>query len=204
MDHLKKICLSAAAAAAALFATIALAADPIADFLVNAHRAEAKVPQPPAQKTAASAASSDDDFELEAAYDGRKIAAEDVAKRFQAVKGLMERVCAQPSNQPYFAKTPCIAASLTDAQAADTSKATEEEIAAAKRVFAQIAAINEKTRAIMVASGQNAHEDAVRQSEARLDPQVKENQDALLSGRATWGEYNSRRSILTRRAKRGG
>lgn len=206
MERFKKIIIAATLSAAALFTTIAFAADPIAEFLVHSNRASAEVPDSPAfhQGTPkAEPPAGDDAFEIEAPYDGRKVSAEDVARRFQSVKGLMERVCAQPSNQAYFAKTPCLATTLTDAQASDKSFATEAEIKAAKRVFAQIAAINTKTRAIMKASGQDAHADAVRQSEAQIDPQVKENQEALLTGKATWGAYNSRRSILTRRARRG-
>lgn len=205
MERLKKIILVAASSAAALFATIALAADPIAEFLVHSNRAVAKVPDAPAPYAARASGPSDDDArELEPPFDGKKATAEDVAQRFQAVNGLMERVCAQPSNRPYFAKTPCLATTISNEQASDSSKATDAEIAAAKRVFAQIAAINEKTRAIMRASGQDAHEDAVRLSESTIDPVVRENQSALIDKRITWGEYNTRRSILTRRARRGG
>ena len=53
----------------------------------------------------------------------------------------------------------------------------------------------------MVASGQDAHEDAVRLSEAKIDPKVKENQEALVSGRISWGKYNRQRMALTRRAR---
>lgn len=206
MDHLKKIWLTATGACAALFATIALAQDPITEFLLHSNTATARVPPAPrassaAQAATASAASGDDSLVLEPEFDGREKTSEDVARRFQEVKGLMDRVCSQPSNQPYFAKTPCIATSLSDSQASDTSKATAQEVQAARRVFRQIDAINEKTRKIMIASGQDAHEDAVRSSQTRLDPKVKENQDALLTGRRSWGEYNRARLELTRRIR---
>ena len=143
----------------------------------------------------------DDAFQLEAPFKGGKVATETVAARFRDVRGLMLRVCQQPSNQAYFSKTPCIASELTDAQASDSAKASPAEVKAANRVFQQIAAINDKTRQMMIASGVDAHEAAVKQSEAQIDPKVKANQDALISGKISWGEYNRTRMTLTRRAR---
>ena len=206
----KNVLIAAAAAAAALTGTIAFAADPITEFLLHSDRATVRVPPVPAAAQKSPAATSisepqvnpgDNSLRLEEPFRGGNVTAEGVAARFREVKGLMLRVCGQPDNQPYFRKTPCIASSLTDEQAADESTVTPDEAKAAKRVFSQIDAINEKTRKIMVASGQDAHEDAVRLSEAKIDPKVKENQEALVSGRISWGKYNRQRMALTRRAR---
>ncbi|GCB32732.1 hypothetical protein [Mesosutterella multiformis] len=208
---MKKLYFVIAAGLAALSATLAFAADPITEFLLHSDRATVSVPDAPALTQSKPALQQklldvevnpkDDAFQLEAPFKGGKVATETVAARFRDVRGLMLRVCQQPSNQAYFSKTPCIASELTDAQASDSAKASPAEVKAANRVFQQIAAINDKTRQMMIASGVDAHEAAVKQSEAQIDPKVKANQDALISGKISWGEYNRTRMTLTRRAR---
>ncbi len=208
---MKKLYFVIAACLAALSATLAFAADPITEFLLHSDRATVSVPDAPALTQSKPALQQklldvevnpkDDAFQLEAPFKGGKVAPETVAARFRDVRGLMLRVCQQPSNQAYFSKTPCIASELTDAQASDSAKASPAEVKAANRVFQQIAAINDKTRQMMIASGVDAHEAAVKQSEAQIDPKVKANQDALISGKISWGEYNRTRMTLTRRAR---
>ena len=202
---MKKLYFVIAAGLAALSATLAFAADPITEFLLHSDRATVSVPDAPALTQSKPALQQklldvdvnpkDDSFQLEAPFKGGKVTPETVAARFRDVRGLMLRVCQQPSNQAYFSKTPCIASELTEA------KATPAEVKAANRVFQQIAAINDKTRQMMIASGVDAHEAAVKQSEAQIDPKVKANQDALISGKISWGEYNRTRMTLTRRAR---
>ena len=194
----------ALAAVAMIAAMNAFAADPITEFLLNSSQATVDVPPvsnaPLRQKQSAPAAG-DDALELEPPFGGGKPYADAIAKRFTEAKNLMERICRQPSNQAYFAKTPCWATKLTDAQASDSSRITDEESRAAQRVFLQTATVNNKTRRMMLASGIDSHRDAVRRSESVNDPRVKDMQNKLLSGQITWGEYNRRRQALTRRAR---
>ena len=191
-----------AVAAALMAAANAFASDPITDFLLNSNQATVAVPPVSTDmRKPRPVQAGDDALELEPPFKGGKPSADAIAKRFAEAKNLMDRICRQPSNRAYFAKTPCWATTLTEEQASDTSRITDEESRAAQRVFLQTATVNHKTRRMMLASGIASHQDAVRRSESVNDPKVRDMQNKLLSGQISWGEYNRRRQALTRRAR---
>ncbi len=98
--------------------------------------------------------------------------------------------------QSYFKKSPCLPSGITETHLKDKSRITKEQKKATARLFARQHELNAKTRAIMMESLDPEMMRMAQQSETRVMPRVDELQQALLSGRITWGEYNRTRLAI--------
>ncbi len=108
----------------------------------------------------------------------------------------MRAACVSPKYKPYFAKTACLPAGITDVMMRDRTKITAAQKKAAQDVFDLTHTLSEEMRSFMISTGQP---DLIEQAEAsrrEVDPLIENLQKALLAGRITWGEYNTQRRTL--------
>lgn len=108
----------------------------------------------------------------------------------------MRGICAASDFQSYFKKSPCLPSGITETHLKDKSRITKEQKKATARLFARQHELNAKTRAIMMESSDPEMMRMAQLSETRVMPRVDELQQALLSGRITWGEYNRTRLAI--------
>ncbi len=120
--------------------------------------------------------------------------ADDVANRLRAA-------CVAPKYKPYFSKTACLPAGITDAMTADKTKITQAQKKAAEEVFSLFRALSEETRTVMLQTGLPEYIDRAEQARRKLDPLANDLQNRLLSGKITWGQYNAERKALACRAE---
>ena len=99
-------------------------------------------------------------------------------ERIEVVVQRMRAACVAQDNQPYYRKTACLPSGITDEMTKDSTRITAAQKRAAEAVFAFTHELNEETRRIM------------------RDPQINTLQEDLLSGKITWGEYNTARRAL--------
>lgn len=118
---------------------------------------------------------------------------EEYHERIAIVARDIRAICAAPANQLYYTRTPCLPAGMTEAHLRDPARMTAQAQVVTKRIFDQLHQLNEETRALMMASGDPDLIRLARRSREVVDPQIKDIQDALLSGKITWGEYNRAR-----------
>ena len=114
-------------------------------------------------------------------------------ERIAIVARDIRAICTAPANQLYYTRTPCLPAGMTEAHLRDPARLTAQAQVVTKRIFDQLHQLNEETRALMMASGDPDLIRLARRSREVGDPQIKNIQDALLSGKITWGEYNRAR-----------
>lgn len=126
-------------------------------------------------------------------------------KRFEAERDRIgERLraaCVSPKYKPYFAKTACLPAGITDQMTTDQTRITAAQKQAAKAVFELSHELSEEMRDFMVNTGLPALIDQAEGSRRRTDPLIEDLQNRLLSGQITWGQYNSERRYLADRAR---
>lgn len=118
---------------------------------------------------------------------------EEYHERIAIVARDIRAICTAPANQLYYTRTPCLPAGMTEAHLRDPARMTAQAQVVTKRIFDQLHQLNEETRALMMASGDPDLIRLARRSREVVDPQIKDIQDALLSGKITWGEYNRAR-----------
>lgn len=114
-------------------------------------------------------------------------------ERIAIVARNIRAICTAPANQLYYTRTPCLPAGMTEAHLRDPARLTAQAQVVTKRIFDQLHQLNEETRALMMASGDPDLIRLARRSREVVDPQIKNIQDALLSRKITWGEYNRAR-----------
>lgn len=124
----------------------------------------------------------------------------DIKERFRAVGGVLREICTSDEFAPYFSKTPCLATDMTDRQKKDRSKITEAQKKAMTAAVAEIEELNRQTRSMMIESQIEPYVSLARTAQTQTDPLVKANQDNLLTGAITWGQYNTWREAIARRA----
>ena len=94
-------------------------------------------------------------------------------------------------NQPYYRKTACLPSGITDEMTKDSTRITAAQKRAAEAVFAFTHELNEETRRIMRETQDPALAARAELSQRLRDPQINTLQEDLLSGKITWGEYNT-------------
>ncbi|MDO4937271.1 MAG: hypothetical protein Q4E62_05075 [Sutterellaceae bacterium] len=124
----------------------------------------------------------------------------DIKERFRAVGGVLREICTSDEFAPYFAKTPCLATDVTDRQKKDRTKITEAQKKAMTAAVAEIEELNRQTRELMIESQLEPYVSLALHAQNETDVLVKTNQDNLLSGEITWGQYNTWREAIARRA----
>lgn len=124
----------------------------------------------------------------------------DIKERFRAVGGVLREICTSGDYAAYFAKTACLATDITDRQKRDTSRITDRQKRAMTAAVAEIEELNRQTRELMIASQLEPYVSLALQAQNETDRLVKRNQDNLLSGEITWGQYNTWREAIARRA----
>lgn len=124
---------------------------------------------------------------------------EDIKERFRAVGGVLREICTSDEYAPYFGKTPCLATDVTARQKADRSRITERQKTAMTAALAEIEELNRKTRELMIESQIEPYVSLAQHAQDVTDKLAKINQDNLLAGRITWGEYNTQRESLALR-----
>ena len=82
----------------------------------------------------------------------------------------------------------------------DSTRITAAQKRAAETVFAFTHELNEETRRIMRETQDPALAARAELSERLRDPQINTLQEDLLSGKITWGEYNTARRALAEAA----
>lgn len=117
----------------------------------------------------------------------------DIKERFHANAGLYRQVCQAPELAPYYTKTPCLPRQASAEQLADTSFITEGQSAAARQAIGEINELNAQTRSLMKRSGIDYYAELAQKAADKTDPLIRQNQNQLLAGEITWGEYNRRR-----------
>ena len=109
-------------------------------------------------------------------------------ERIEVVVQRMRAACVAQDNQPYYRKTACLPSGITDEMTKDSTRIT----AAQKRAHE----LNEETRRIMRETQDPALAARAELSQRLRDPQINTLQEDLLSGKITWGEYNTARRAL--------
>jgi len=117
----------------------------------------------------------------------------------QATKNLMDKLtalCADPINQPYYAKTACKASDITFDQLLDKTKITPVEKAVLKDLYPKTQSLSSEAalnlRTYYGASGAKMADVA----EGKFRPESDKNNLDLYSGKITWGEYNTKRKEI--------
>ena len=123
----------------------------------------------------------------------------DIQERFLALPGMYRQICLAPELAPYFDKTPCLPSMVTKKHLKDTSRITPVQTAAMRQAVSEIRELNDETRRLMIESGLEPYASHARQAALTLDPLIVTNQNALINGEITWGEYNRRRLELGNR-----
>lgn len=123
----------------------------------------------------------------------------EINERFAALPSLMHELCSRDSLSEYFAKTPCLPVQADRKMLTDSTRITAEQRKAMKAALAQIDSLNHETRRLMTESGIEGYVNLVKRAETNVDPLVRANQEKLLSGEITWGQYNRRRIDLSER-----
>ncbi len=123
----------------------------------------------------------------------------DIQERFLALPGMYRQICLAPELAPYFDKTPCLPSMATKAHVNDTTRITPVQAAAMRQAVSEIRELNDETRRLMIESGLEPYASHARHAASTLDPLVVTNQNALINGEITWGEYNRRRLELGNR-----
>lgn len=124
----------------------------------------------------------------------------DIKERFRAVGGVLREICTSPEYAPYFAKTSCLATDITDRQKRDPGRITDQQKRAMTAALAEIEELNRQTRELMIASQIEPYVSLALQAQNNTDQLAKRNQNNLLSGEITWGQYNTWRQAIARRA----
>lgn len=120
----------------------------------------------------------------------------DIRERFESLSGMYRQICLAPELAPYFDKTPCLPSMIKAAHVNDATRITARQADAMRQAVAEIRELNDETRRIMIDSGLEPYVSQARHASLTLDPLVVANQNALLNGEITWGEYNRRRAEL--------
>lgn len=136
------------------------------------------------------------DKQIQVADQALAVAEAKLQEAFYSAGVRLRAACVSPENAPYFRKTACLASAITDDMKADTSRPTEAQKRAAKNIFRITHELNEETRGKMIASGIPKYIEAAQTSRAVADPKIRSLQEAFLSGRLTWGQYNQARAAL--------
>lgn len=123
----------------------------------------------------------------------------DIQERFLALPGMYRQICLAPELAPYFDKTPCLPSMATKAHVSDTTRITPIQAAAMRQAVSEIRELNDETRRLMIESGLEPYASHAREAALTYDPLVVTNQNALINGDITWGEYNRRRLELGNR-----
>ena len=139
--------------------------------------------------------------EAEIAAAARQMPGEkEIAARFEEVSSLYRDICTAPEYEPYFAKTPCLPPLATRKQLSDRTYITDVEAGAMRGVVRETTDLNRQTRELMRKTGIDTYVRRANHAENVLDPLIRENQEALLNRRITWGVYNQKRNELARLA----
>ncbi|WP_370802828.1 hypothetical protein [Sutterella wadsworthensis] len=117
-------------------------------------------------------------------------------ERIEVVVQRMRAACVAQDNQPYYRKTACLPSGITDEMTKDSTRITAAQKRAAEAVFAFTHELNEETRRIMRETQDPALAARAELSQRLRDPQINTLQEDLLSGKITWGEYNTARHAL--------
>ena len=117
-------------------------------------------------------------------------------ERIEVVVQRMRAACVAQDNQPYYRKTACLPSGITDEMTKDSTRITAAQKRAAEAVFAFTHELNEEIRRIMRETQDPALAARAELSQRLRDPQINTLQEDLLSGKITWGEYNTARRAL--------
>ena len=122
---------------------------------------------------------------------------DDLKERFRQVGNVVHEICHAPEFSPYFEKTPCLATLLTEKHMQDKSRITAEQGRAMRMALREFDELNRVTRRMMVESQLENYAQLARRAD-QIDVASHANQESLLSGAITWGEYNRERDRLAK------
>lgn len=120
----------------------------------------------------------------------------DLKERFRAVGGVLREICTADEFAPYYDKTPCLASQMSKKHLADKSKITTKQAKAMQNALVELDNLNTETRRMMTASQLEPYVTLARDADQITDALARINQQKLLSGTITWGEYNRERARI--------
>ena len=121
----------------------------------------------------------------------------DLKERFRQVGNVVHEICHAPEFSSYFEKTPCLATLITEKHMQDKTRITAQQARAMRMALREFDELNRVTRRMMVESQLENYAQLARRADA-IDVESHANQQNLLSGQITWGEYNRQRDRLAK------
>ena len=121
----------------------------------------------------------------------------DLKERFRQVGSVVHEICHAPEFSSYFEKTPCLATLITEKHMQDKTRITAQQARAMRMALREFDELNRVTRRMMVESQLENYAQLARRADA-IDVESHANQQNLLSGQITWGEYNRQRDRLAK------
>ncbi len=122
---------------------------------------------------------------------------DDIKARYSAVAGVLREMCTSDEYAAYYSKTACLAADMTPRQLKDSTHITDTEKLVMAKVLAEIKELNLETRRIMIDSQLEPYVSSANHAENVTDSMVRINQENLMKGLITWGQYNQMRVRLS-------